>query len=121
MSNEFEWDLARPEKTVEGFDGIFDVQKAKQLIVAKPREVEEIDLVKNETYFRTYVDDDVKLKEDVDWNTVDCSILLIFVRLPTGKLEIDGKHRLAKAMMTGLYTLPAIILTPEETAEVEVF
>ncbi len=120
MSNDFEWDLDRPEKTVEGLDGIFDVQKAKQIIAATPREIEKIDLVKNEAYFRSYVDDEVNLKDDIDWNTVDCSIPLIFVRLPGGKLQIDGKHRLAKAMRTGLKTLPAIILTPEESADVKV-
>lgn len=46
MSNQFEWDLKRPERSIEGLS-MFDIQKAKQIIVEYPREIEEIDLVKH--------------------------------------------------------------------------
>jgi hypothetical protein len=119
MSSEFKWDLERPEKTVECLEGIFDVQKAKNIIAQNPREVEDIDLVKHKDYFTSYLDE-VKLKPNVNWETVDCSLPLIFVRLPQGKLQIDGKRRLKKAMDSGLESIPAVFLTLEETKEVQV-
>lgn len=64
----------------------------------------------------------------VDWKKVrdnpddyDTSVPLLYVTLPTlptgeslGGTIIDGAHRLARAKLDGLETLPVYVLTPEE-------
>jgi len=59
--------------------------------------------------------DGVKLKHDVNWDTVDVSVPVIFVRTKGGKFAIDGRHRLAKALKKKLASVPALFLTEAET------
>jgi hypothetical protein len=113
MSSDFDWDVDRPERTQELFER-YDVQQAKQIIVASPRPIELIDLTKHGAAIKDYLTG-VKLKPDMDWQKVDIEIPVIFVRTKGGKFPIDGRHRLAKALDEGREAIPAEFLTTEET------
>ncbi len=113
MSSDFAWDLNQPERTQELFER-YDVHKAKQIIVAAPRPVEFDDLTKHGAVIADYLEG-VKLKHDVDWDKVDISVPVIFVRTKGGKFAIDGRHRLAKALNDNLTSVPAFFLTEAET------
>jgi hypothetical protein len=113
MSDDFDWDVDRPERTQELFER-FDVQKAKQIIVASPRPVEMIDLKKHRAALQDYLDG-VKLKDNVDWTQVDTALPVIFGQTPEGKSPIDGRHRIDKALRDQLEFLPAVFLTQDET------
>lgn len=119
LSNDFEWDLERPERTVE-FPHVYDVQKAKKIIVANPKPVQVIEMSKHGSSFKEYLGG-VKLKGDADWSKVDAELPIIFGQTKAdGRFPIDGRHRLAKAIDEGRDHINGIILSEEETAEIRV-
>ncbi len=113
MSSDFTWDLDRPERTQELCER-YDVQKAKQIIVADPRLVEFVDLKTHGAAVQDCLDG-VKLKSDVDWAKIDVNFPSIFVRTASGKFPIDGRHRLAKALRDGIGAVPVVYLSETET------
>ena len=118
MSDEYVWDLERPEMSQEVFER-YDVRAAKRLISANPRSTEIIDLNKYRPVFEEYLAG-VKLKDDIDWSLIDTSLPVIFTRTPEGKSPIDGRHRLAKALKDNEDHILGVFLTEEETKQVKV-
>lgn len=98
---------------------IFDVQKAKAIITAKPRPI----VFFNPNHFRVAVE---SFKLRGLWNEprkpVDLDIPVIMVPwgvgFPPGFLPIDGWKRIATAIEKGIAPLPAIPLDDRETMEI---
>jgi hypothetical protein len=64
---------------------------------------------------RSYLDE-VRFRPSVDWEQVDTSVPLIFgVGSDGGKMPLDGRHRIAKALKDGLAEIPFVRLTAAET------
>lgn len=118
MSDQYDWDLERPEKSQEVLER-FDVRLAKQIITKTPRPVESVDLQKYGDVFREYLEG-VGIKPDVDWSTIDVDLPVIFIRTAEGKTPIDGRHRLAKALREGRDSIPAVLLTADESNAVQI-
>lgn len=118
-SADFTWNTS--EEELFSFSGVeFNVRAAKCAIEAAPREVETIptadlqDLVgmPGKIYAgRTYVDWTRALSD-----AVDPTQPIILAMLADGScLPIDGYHRIAKAKATGVESLPAVVLSLDET------
>jgi hypothetical protein len=117
MSSDFDWDVARNERTQELFEK-YDVQGAKKFIKAGPRPVEQLDLVKYKAFFNDYLQE-VQFRPNADWAKVDTAVPIIFGRDQEGrKFPIDGRHRLKKALDDGLPTIPIVCLTKDETESI---
>jgi hypothetical protein len=114
-SSSFHWDLERPEKWING-NRIYDVKRAKQLIHDSPREVKLVDV------------SSIQKRFDADRLGVDLLTLselpirldfpLILVPEGNGVLIIDGWHRVARAIQSGVLSLPAVWLSESETQSV---
>jgi hypothetical protein len=117
-SDQYAWNLERPEQTQELLE-LYDIRCAKQCITQNPRPVELISLA---TYGKFFDDilEDVKLRQDIDWATVDIDLPLIFGREHGKKFPLDERHRLAKALRLGVEWVPAVFLTEKETAGVRI-
>jgi len=107
----------RPECTTWGLQS-FNVQKAKELIVKSPREVKDLDLEKNGKEIREFLADNFRTRPNVDWSTVDVSIPVLYAETDEGKLPIDGRHRLLKALDENKKSIPVIWFTKEEFASI---
>jgi hypothetical protein len=107
----------------------WDVNAAKDIIEAKPRRIERIDVACLEPFLskRTetetgmtiragiVVDDDRVANDE----SIDLSIPIIVAFTPGGNaLAIDGWHRIAKAVALGVEKLPAVCLTKAESKRV---
>jgi hypothetical protein len=112
MSSDYEWNLARPERTVYGFQ-LYDIQKAKQIIVNAPRPVQAIDLEEHGEALQEFLDE-VKFSATANWDSVNLDVPVIVIRNPEAQLVIDGRHRLRKALDERRPILNAIYLTDEE-------
>ena len=92
----------------------YDLAKAKELIKATPRPVENKPLLT----FKTAYYEGVK----IDWEKAektDPAIPAIAATEEGGKLLlIDGWHRYAKALRTRLTEIPVVVLTEEETKSI---
>lgn len=92
----------------------YDIAKAKELIKATPRPIENKPL----STFKSMYYEAVK----IDWDKAektDPAVPIIAVTEAGGKLVlIDGWHRFAKALRTRLTELPTVTLTEEETLKV---
>jgi hypothetical protein len=98
---------------------LYDVRKAKQIVIAAPRAVESSRLDERHRAFFGELLEAVRVKPDIDWQNIDTQLPVIFARGPDGKrFPIDGRHRLAKALVSGQEYLPAVTLTEEETAQI---
>lgn len=117
LSSSFSWDVEREEQAVE-IGQVFDVRRAKQIIVEKPRPVEPIDLSVYRAFFEQELED-VRLRTDVDWNSVDPDLPVIFGSERGKKFPIDGRHRLTKALREGRTSCLAVSLTDEETRAIQ--
>jgi len=106
-------DVDSLERTHELFER-YDVRKAKQIIVASPRAVEFVDLKKHGAAIHAFLEG-LTLKHNVDWDKIDVTIPVIFVRAKDGAFAIDGRHRLAKALKERHESIAAVFLTMEET------
>lgn len=115
-STDFDWDLDRPEYSQEVLDK-YDVRKAKEIIAATTRPVEFIDLKLLANFFKDDLEG-VKLEINRDWNKVDTTFPVIFAQTKNGKLLIDGRHRMYKALEHNLDKIPAVYLTEDETASI---
>jgi len=107
MSNDFEWIIEE-----DGFEWFsdngtrYDVQVAKQIIIDQPREIVRVPVC-------DFVEDTIPNEQD---HTVDLEVPVIVATRPDGDLVlIDGLHRLSKALFYQISTLPAVILTIDET------
>lgn len=124
LSSTINWNTKDVEYFVF-FRESFDIRKAKNIIVSKPRKIVTINV---EELFR-YVglpDQNGKisfLSIAIDPSLVDkadLSIPLIMITKPTGLFCVDGWHRLAKARLEGLKELPVVVLNKKETKQIEV-
>jgi hypothetical protein len=92
----------------------YDLAKAKEMIKATPRPVENKPL----SLFKPMYYEAVK----IDWDKAektDPTIPVIVATEEGGKLTlIDGWHRFAKALRTRLMELPCVVLTEEETKKI---
>jgi hypothetical protein len=114
-SSDFDWDLARPERTIELLE-IFDVQQAKKFIAQVPRPIGSQSLEgRYREYFQSYLED-VRFRQNADCEKVDTNVPVIFgVDTDGKKIPLDGRHRIAKALKDNLPAIPVVCLTPTET------
>lgn len=90
------------------------------ILADSPRRVEFLDLLKYGDYFREDLED-VLLGPDVGWERIDLTIPLILACEAEGRrFQIDGRHRLAKALKLGCKFVPAINLMADETKSANV-
>jgi len=111
----------------ELFNGAYDIAAAKRILSAKKKLV--IGTL-NVSEVRQYIGEPGKLSLGVyiDWerldregSSMDLSFPIILATVKAGHLfPIDGWHRLAKAKLLGVQTLPAVCLTRRETCKIMV-
>ncbi len=118
LSSDFEWDLARAEQAVD-FPEVYDVRKAKRIIVERPRPVEFLEMQRYAERFRAFLEG-VRLRHNVNWEMIDTGIPLILGQSEGVKISIDGRHRMQRALDIKLTSVPAVILTEEETDSVRI-
>lgn len=119
----FDWRLVRLS---------FDVRAAKGLLAAKKQ------LKVHNVSFKSIADQLLCMppKEDgsyslkiggvtVDWDRVkadegqiDLTVPILLAETKFGTMVIDGWHRIAKATLLGLETLPGVLLTKAETKKI---
>jgi hypothetical protein len=114
-SREFAWDLEDPER-YKVRPMIFDIQKAKALITAKPRPV----VYFNPNHFHVAIESfKIRGLWDHPRKPVDLSIPVIMVPwgagFPPGFLPIDGWKRIATAIEQDFQPLPAVVLDDQES------
>lgn len=107
-SSEIKWNTDRIE-TFKILGAEFDIQKAKRIIVATPRQLGTI-ATPELKFCSRWVATFWRLEKDADM-----SIPIIFCSLGAGHLLIDGWHRLHSAEKRGIGILPTIYLNPSET------
>ena len=110
-SGQIEWQTDRNEEFVI-LGSRFDVQAAKKLIVAKPREIIPID-INSLAFCARWVATFWRIKVESD-----LSVPLIMAVLGGGYLLIDGYHRLHRAQDKKVGSLPTVRLTPDETRSI---
>jgi hypothetical protein len=91
----------------------YDLAKAKELIKATARPVENRPL----TQFKPMYYEAVK----IDWDKAEKTdtAIPVIVATENGKpVLIDGWHRFAKALRARLLEIPAVVLTEEETKQI---
>lgn len=116
MSDAFFWDVDRPERWESG-DSVFHVQRAKQLIVAFPREVISLEVA---PIFSDGESRRIHLREqDLSDPRIDLQFPVILAMGENALLLIDGWHRIAKARQMKVQEVNAVILTREETKLIE--
>jgi len=105
-SSEVKWDN-RPEQ-FEFLSVFFDVSKAKQMVMEKPRDIVHFPLAGLSLF--------LPLIRKKATRKVDLSIPILVVTIDCGYLPIDGWHRVEEAMVVGgVEKLPAVIFNYEET------
>lgn len=125
-SSELDWHLE--EEWFRFIGTRFDVRRAKQLIVERPRFVELMDPEPCRPYI-DFPDEDGKplIHIPIDFarlegwgeNEGTFPFPVITAQLEEGRIVIDGWHRAAKALMQGDEKIPAVALTEEESKEVQ--
>lgn len=115
MANSSDWEWIEKEEVFDANGFGFDVDKAKRIIRRAPRPIITIQVTDYSGLFEA-----IPVKLDHPRGvTYDLAFPLLFVTLRNGgRLLIDGWHRLDQAAKKGLETLPAVILTREETKKV---
>lgn len=123
-SNEFKWDTKRIERFYF-LASIWDVSRAKRLIVRKPRKVENIDCTLLQSWVARPSQDQISCGVTINWNAIDngsdfdLDFPLILVTLDHDEtFVIDGWHRIAKGFVVGRTTLPGVVLDKAETTKV---
>lgn len=146
-SSTIQWNHERPEY-YEFFASRFDVRTAKQLIDLYPRSIRQMrigerlkaefgkpffelefgewETDENGRRFQRAINIDDSGIIGVDWHRaasdeIDLKIPLIIAQIKreqTHTIIIDGMHRIAKAIMQGIETLPCVYLTVEETEQI---
>jgi hypothetical protein len=126
-SDAFEWNSE--EETFTFIRHCFDIQKAKELIRKKPREVNEMnisgvaDLVGNPPTKdgpRTIHVGGIGIDwEKVLTEKVDTTMPIILAPFQDSYLPIDGWHRIAKAKLAGQENVPCVVLTKSELKAVK--
>lgn len=114
QSDTFDWQPRLSERALLG-SMVFDIAKAKELIKATPHPVEEKPL---STFKPAYY----LLSIKIDWEkakTTDLKFPVIAAIIDNQPTIIDGWHRYASALKQNLPTLPTVMLTPEELAQVK--
>ncbi|MCP4569091.1 MAG: hypothetical protein GY841_16070 [FCB group bacterium] len=112
QQKQFTFDESYPE-TFEYGGRQFDIQKAKKILNAAPRDVEQQDISKLPPPGKVGITVLKKGREKAD-----TSIPVIRGTYGGESFIIDGHHRLAKAQKEGLTELPSVTLTEAETREV---
>jgi hypothetical protein len=125
MSSDFDWDLNRQDRAEEWADCkgepcvlCYELHLARQLIVANPRPVEQIDLEADHRVRQSV--EVTRLRPRHEWgDNVDPDFPVIVGREPGPDLRIlDGRHRAALALELRRKFLPAVFLTAEETVAI---
>jgi hypothetical protein len=98
----------------------FDVQRAKQCLSQKARKVGTMPI--QEVARLVGAPDKVMMGISVDWDrvqndpSIDLSVPVILAWTKAGSLlPIDGWHRIARAKLEGIPSLPAVVLTKAES------
>jgi hypothetical protein len=121
-SSDFEW-YVEPE-VFNFISTQFNVEAAKVIIRETPRSIIKMDIRPLERFVgkRPKEEGSYKLSPiSVNWDkmdNVDLSMPVIVAQKGNSTLPIDGWHRIAKALESGLEELPAVLLTKEETREI---
>jgi hypothetical protein len=111
----------------------FDVDKAKQIIIDNPREIDHFDLAHLESELKRPAKNKINIMSSVcRWKEMDANpekfditIPVIFGHLKSAQNDdrfyyiIDGWHRAARVFEMGEKLMPAVVLTDEETDEIE--
>jgi len=124
-SNEVQWNTTENE-TFRFLRSAWDVRKAKELIAAKPRKVDEMSISGPAELVGSPVGPTFVMGITVNWSRcesheVNMDVPVILARRKDGThMPIDGWHRIAKAKMTGRTTLPCVVLTRKESIQVEI-
>lgn len=117
------------EKFIHFLPVSWDVQKAKEILRNKPREIQQINVSGCFNYVKrpkTNPDGSITCTighcvdwEKVDSDKVDISFPVIVAYLPKSDdiWIIDGWHRIAKAAEQKIDTLPCVCLTKEESKQ----
>lgn len=104
LSSEIDWHDG--EEYYQFLLRAYDVNKARRLIEAKPREVQKVNVTKIPVGFHN--------QRDVE---VDLEIPLILVTLEDTHWPIDGWHRIKDAQEQNIDELPCVILDEEESKQ----
>ena len=121
MGYEFKFDTEyfEPKNQSGGFFGnpkSYDIALAKKIISKKSRPPKSISV---EEFYRDESREMEAIKRHVFDDRIDLTFPVICITTQSGKLKIiDGMHRLFKAKVCNIKTLPAFILTFNETLEV---
>lgn len=118
-SADYEWKLNlwkntgdTEEEVFEFWEAEFNITRAKMIIQKAPRPIERVSLNPLATLLELMVELDPPKKGRV----YDVTFPIIMATLKrSGHVPIDGWHRIDKALKIGLQTIPAVILTAEET------
>jgi len=92
----------------------WDVREAKRIIHQRSREV----IIFNVNSVKYYIESGAIYTDSKKFDKVDLTIPLILITTgdkESDKFPIDGWHRIRKAIEEGIETLPAYLLTKEET------
>ena len=110
------WEWVENEEVFETDGFAFDVDKSKRFIRRTPRPIVTI-LVADYSGLFEAIPVNLDHPKGVNY---DLALPLIMVTMRNGgRLLIDGWHRLDQAVKKGIETLPAVILTREETKKVK--
>lgn len=130
-SSQYEWKSSQEYFTF--LCSRFDINKAKNIIRAKPRKIVNMGLSGVAAYVprKTSIENEDGTKSlvmgiRIDWEKIDAVEPVIDLSFPVivatiGKnnyFPIDGWHRIAMAVDKGIQSLPAVILTEKETKQV---
>ena len=114
MSSAFRWDTTTEERFFFA-DSEYDVRRAKELIVARPRVVEQLD-VSSIAGFASRV---LGMNPSQDAVDLRFPVLVALTRRGT-PIPIDGWNRIRKSIATGSVTVPAVFLNARESKLVRV-
>jgi len=123
LSSEFDWEVDR-EEVFNFLARGWDVSKAKQLIIDKPREVLDANLSGVANFVQRPKEGQIIAGITIDWSDIDesdeydCDFPGILITTSEGTFPIDGWHRFAKGLDEGRTVFPCVILDEAETKEV---
>lgn len=127
LSSVFEW---RPTGEVFEFAWLrFDVDAAKRIIVAAPRELVQFDVTTFVEWLgllpiRRMIHGQLTIRgvmvdwQEADMDDVDLAVPIITAQLCDSVIPIDGWRRIAKATLLGVPELAQVLMTRAETVEV---
>ena len=121
MTDQFNWRLTK--EIYQFLWGRWDVTKAKEIIIAKPRAIAVVGLQTLRHYVERPEGDEFSAGHTINWDLVDngevdTDFPLIGVMLTEGPWIIDGWHRMAKGFENGQDDYPVACLDKNESGSI---